>query len=294
MRPVKILTDSCSDLPRELREKYDIDYARMKTDRDGVEQWASLDYEYYTPKELYDPIRAGKRVLTTQVPPEEFDRIFRQYLAQGYDIVYIGCSLKQSSSVNTGEVVAQKLRSEYPDAFISSIDSLNASVGEGLLAIRAAEYRDAGFSAQDITEKIKAERNNVNEYVTVHNLDALKRAGRVKASSAFFGNLLGVKPILISDVEGYQTPVKKVKGRQNSLREMVNMMKDSIVDPRKQCIYIVHSDCAEEAEVLRQMVNEAIPGASTYIGYIGPIIGASIGADALGIFAFGREVTYKA
>ena len=81
MRPVKILTDSCSDLPRELREKYDIDYARMKTDRDGVEQWASLDFEYYTPKELYDPIRAGKRVLTTQVPPEEFDRIFRQYLA---------------------------------------------------------------------------------------------------------------------------------------------------------------------------------------------------------------------
>ena len=266
----------------------------MKTDRDGVEQWASLDFEYYTPKELYDPIRAGKRVLTTQVPPEEFDRIFRQYLSQGYDIVYIGCSLKQSSSVNTGEVVAQKLRSEFPDAYISSIDSLNACMGEGLLAIRAAEYRDAGFSAQDITEKIKAERNNVNEYVTVHNLDALKRAGRVKASSAFFGNLLGVKPILISDVEGYQTPVKKVKGRQNSLREMVNMMKDSIVDPRKQCIYIVHSDCAEEAEVLRQMVQEAIPDASTYIGYIGPIIGASIGADALGTFAFGREVTYKA
>ena len=116
----------------------------------------------------------------------------------------------------------------------------------------------------------------------------------MKASSAFFGNLLGVKPVLISDVEGYQTPVKKVKGRQNSLREMVNMMKDSIVDPRKQCIYIVHSDCAEEAEVLRQMVQEAIPDASTYIGYIGPIIGASIGADALGIFAFGREVTYKA
>ena len=290
MRPVKILTDSCSDLPRELREKYDIDYARMKTDRDGVEQWASLDFEYYTPKELYDPIRAGKRVLTTQVPPEEFDRIFRQYLSQGYDIVYIGCSLKQSSSVNTGEkCLARRVRVAHNSLRVAS--AITVDVLDCLGHVRAAEYRDAGFSAQDITEKIKAERNNVNEYVTVHNLDALKRAGRVKASSAFFGNLLGVKPILISDVEGYQTPVKKVKGRQNSLREMVNMMKDSIVDPRKQCIYIVHSDCAEEAEVLRQMVQEAIPDASTYIG---PIIGASIGADALGIFAFGREVTYKA
>ncbi len=109
MRPIKIITDSCSDLDRELREKYDIDYARMKTVYEGKEEWASLDFEYYTPQELYNIMREGKRVLTTQVPPEEFERIFTKYLDLGYDIIYIGCSLKLSGSVNTGMVVARKL-----------------------------------------------------------------------------------------------------------------------------------------------------------------------------------------
>ena len=196
MRPVQIITDSCSDLGKEIRQAYGLDYARMKTVYQDKEQWASLDFEYYTPKELYDLMRAGNRVLTTQVPPEEFERIFTQYLEQGFDLVYIGCSLKQSGSVNTGAVVAKKLLERYPGASIYCIDSLNASMGEGLLAVRAAQYRDQGLSAAQIAEKILAERNRVNEFVTVHSLDALKRAGRVKASAAFFGNLFGVKPVL--------------------------------------------------------------------------------------------------
>ena len=122
MRPVKIITDSCSDLPRELREQYDIDYVRMKTVYEGKEQWASLDFEYYTPKELYDIMRAGNRILTTQVPTDEFERVFGKYLEEGFDLVYIGCSLKQSSSVNTGTVVAKKLLESYPDAKIFCID----------------------------------------------------------------------------------------------------------------------------------------------------------------------------
>lgn len=139
MRNVQIITDSCADIGKELRDQYAIDYARMKTIRDGSEQWASLDFEYYTPKDLYDTMRAGNRVLTAQVPAEEFDRIFRKYLDEDNDIVYIGCSLKQSGSVNTGSVVAKKLLEHFPDAQVFCIDSLNASIGEGMLAIRAAE-----------------------------------------------------------------------------------------------------------------------------------------------------------
>lgn len=293
MRPVKILTDSCSDLGKAIREKYDIDYARMKTSYDGKEQWASLDFEYYTPKELYDIMRAGNRVFTTQVPAEEFERVFTNYLDLGFNIVYIGCSLKQSGSVNTSSVVAKKLLEKYPEAEIYCIDSLNASMGEGMLAIRAAEYRDSGMSAKEINDKILTERNNVNEFVTVHNLDALKRAGRVNASAAFFGNLFGVKPILISDVNGYQTPIKKVKGRQTSINELVSSLKESVVDPENQRIYVAHADCIEDAEQLKALIEKEIPCKEIYLDYIGPIIGASIGPDALGVFGFGKEVTFE-
>ncbi len=294
MRPVKILTDSCSDMSRDLREKYDIDYARMKTVYDGKEQWASLDFEYYTPKQLYDIMRDGNRILTTQVPPDEFNRIFTEYLDKGFDIVYVGCSLKQSGSVNTGAVVARTLLESRPDANIFCVDSMNACMGEGLLAIKGAGYRDQNLSAKEIYDKLVAERKSINEYVTVHSLDSLKRAGRVKASAAFFGNLLGVKPIIIADAKGDQVAVKKVKGRLNSFHEIVSMLKESITDPESQTIYLCHADCSkEEVDSLSQMIREEIPCKDVHVSYIGPIIGASIGPDAIGIWATGKEVTFE-
>ena len=292
MRKVKIITDSCSDLKKELREQYDIDYARMKTVYDGKEEWASLDFEYYTPKELYDIMRAGNRVLTTQVPPDEFERVFKKYLDEGFDIVYVGCSLKQSGSVNTGAAVAKKLLEGCDGASIFCVDSKNASMGEGMLAIRAAEYRDAGLSASEIAERISAEVKTVNEFVTVHSLDSLRRSGRVKASSAFFGNLLGVKPIIISDLNGEQTPIKKVKGRQASLKELVSLLKENLIAPENQRIYLAHADCEAEALRVKAEIESAIPCLEVSVGYIGPIIGASIGPDAIAVFGFGKEVTY--
>ncbi|MBQ9413970.1 MAG: DegV family protein [Clostridia bacterium] len=290
MRPVKIVTDSCSDLAKDLREKFDIDYLPMNTVMHGKEQPASLDWESYSPSELYDTIRGGERVTTTQVPAAAFEEAFPQYLQDGFDVIYIACSGKCSGSVNTAQMVADSILPSFPGATIACIDSLNASLGEGLVAIKAAQLRDEGLDAATITETLLPLRNTVNMFVTVHNLNALKAAGRVKASSAFFGNLLGVKPIIISDVNGDNVAYKKVKGRYNSIVELVNLMADAIIEPEKQCIYIGHSDCLEEAKELEALLKERIPEADTYVGYIGPIIGASIGADALAIFAFGEHV----
>ena len=294
MRPVKIITDSCSDLTKELREKYDIDYVRMNVTLEGSEMVASLDWDFMTPDKFYQAMREGTRFRTTQVPVAEFSRAFKEYVEAGYDIVYIGCSSKQSGSVNTGNVVARDFIEKYPEAHIFCIDSLNACMGEGILAIRAAMYRDKGLDAQSITDRIMSERNIINEFCTVHSLEYLKNAGRVKASAAFFGNLLGVKPILIADRNGYQTPLKKVKGRQASIQELVKLMKDAITDPEEQTIYIMHADCIEEAKKLEAMVKEAIPCKDTYISYIGPIVGASIGPDAIALWAVGKEVTFSA
>lgn len=290
MNKVKIITDSCSDLTRELREKYDIDYVKMNTVIKGKEVPASLDWEYYSPKEFYDTMRGGERITTTQVPEEEFTEVFTKWLNEGFDIVYVGCSSALSGSVDAGAVVSKKLLESHPDRKIKCINSLNACMGEGLLAIRAAEYRDRGMSADGIAEKIMELRNTVNQFATVHSLDTLRRAGRVKAASAFFGNLLGVKPIIISDKDGNNNAIKKVKGRWNSMKELVDLMALNIIDPNGQTIIVSHADSAEDAAELEKMVKERFPGAKTYICYIGPIIGASTGPDTLALFAFGQNV----
>ena len=294
MRNVKIITDSCSDLTAEQLARYDIDYAKMSTVYNGVESPALLTWSEDEVHTLYNIMRDGNRITTAQVSVEEFGRIFEEYLKQDMDIVYIGCSSKQSGSVNTGFVTAKKLMEKYEGSTIICIDSLNASMGEGMLAIEAAKLANDGASATEIEAHILAIRKKVNQYVTVHSLDALKRAGRVKGSAAFFGNLMGVKPIIIADANGDQAAYKKVKGRQKSFEEIVALLKASMIEPEKQVVYLTHADCAkEEIDGLVELIRKEIPCLDVEVGYIGPIIGASIGPDAVGIWGFGQEVTYK-
>lgn len=294
MRSVKIITDSCADLTANQLSEYDIDYAKMSTSYQGKESVASLTWTESEVHELYNIMREGNRITTAQVSVEEFQQIFEQYLKEGKDIVYIACSSKQSGSVNTGYVTANKLMEQYPGSKIVCIDSLNASMGEGMLAIEAAKLAKTGASAEEIEHYILSIRKKVNQYVTVHSLDALKRAGRVKGPAAFFGNLMGVKPIIIADVNGEQAAYKKVKGRQKSLEEIVALLKQSIVEPENQTIYVTHGDCsAEEVDTLVALIQKEIPCRGVEVGYIGPIIGASIGPDAFGIWGLGEEVTYK-
>ena len=272
MRKIKIVTDSCSDLKKSIREKYDIDYLQMFTVRDAKETPASLDWEYYSPKDLYDTIRDGNRVTTTQVPAVNFENGFKKFLDEGFDIVYIACSSKLSGSVNTGRKVAEEMLKDYPDATIRCVDSLNACGGEGLVAVKGALLRDEGLSADEIADRLDELKNNVNQFVTVHSLNALKAAGRVKASSAFFN-----------------IAIKKVKGRLNSLEEIVNLTVDGIIPGDNEFIYVVHADCEDEAKEVEKLLNEKLPDVKVEIGYIGPIIGASIGADAVGIFSWGKS-----
>ena len=294
MRNVKIITDSCADLNAEQLNKYGIAFAKMSTSCDGVESVATLMWTDEEAHEHYNKMRDGKRIITAQVSVEEFGRIFEEYLKQDMDIVYIGCSSKQSGSVNTGFVTAKKLMEKYEGSTIICIDSLNASMGEGMLAIEAAKLANDGASATEIEAHILAIRKKVNQYVTVHSLDALKRAGRVKGSAAFFGNLMGVKPIIIADANGDQAAYKKVKGRQKSFEEIVAMLKSTIIEPEKQTIYLTHADCSkDEIDGLVELIKREIPCIDVEIGYIGPIVGASIGPDAVGIWGFGQEVTYK-
>ena len=290
MKQVKIITDSCSDLDAALREQYGIDYVKMNVVIRGEEKPANLDWELYSPKEFYDIMRGGERITTTQVPASEFIEVFEKYAGEGFDIVYIACSAVLSGSVNTGIVVAKDIMEKYPDTNIICIDSKNSCMGEGIIAIEAAKLAAEGRSAAEIAAAVDDMKLSVNQFAAVEKLDYLKRAGRVKASSAFFGNLFGVKPIIISDANGQNVAVTKVKGRSASIRECVNMLKDVIIEPEKQTLFVGHADCVEAAEELKALAEQELKPADVHMGYIGPIIGASVGPGTIVIYGVGKKV----
>ena len=253
MANIRIFTDTNSDLGADLRKKYGIEYFKMCNVIDGEVIPADLEWSHYTPKEFYDILREGKkRVSTTQVPAEEFRVRFAECMEAGDTVIYVACALPLSASVNAAAVVARELASKYPEGKIYCVDSKNCCLGEGMMAILAAQLRDEGKSAEEIVAAIEEKRHYVNQFVTVGSLDRLKKTGRVKGSAAFFGNLLGVKPIIISDVNGQNVPIVKVKGRATSLDKLVELMAEAVIEPATQTVYIQHADCLEEAQAVKE------------------------------------------
>lgn len=288
-----IFADSTCDLGKDLRDKYDIDYVAMNYILDEKEYRASLDWESHSPKEFYNFMREGNRIRTTQVPAAEYETKFKKALEDGNDILYISCSSALSGSINIAKTVAGKLKSEYNERKIICIDSLISSLGQGYLAIKASLLRSQGKSIDEVADYIVKNRLKVNQIGYVSTLSYLKRAGRVTASSAFFGNLFGVKPILISDKIGQNYAVKKVKGVKNVRHEAALMIKETAVDPENQTLYISHADDIEEAQKLRDEIMSMVKFKNCYINYITTIVGASVGPGCVAAYIVGKEVTVE-
>ncbi len=286
-----ILGDSTCDLSKELRDKHGIEYVAMNYILDDKEYSASLDWEHHTPKEFYDLMRNDKRFLTTQVPREVYTQAFSSYLKEGKDILYISCSSALSGSINLAKVIAEELKEEYPDNKIICIDSLISSLGQGYMLIHASKMREEEKSIEEIAEYIEANKLKVNQFGTVASLNYLRRAGRVKASSAFFGNLFGIKPIIISDILGQNYAIEKVKGSLNAKLKIAEHISEIVENT--DCLYISHADCLEDAELLKEKVLEVVPFKNVIIGTIGPIVGSCVGPGTIIAFCLGKEVTVE-
>lgn len=291
MRDFVIFGDSTCDLAKDIREKYNIDYVPMNYVLDGQEYPASLDWEQLSVKDFYDAMRNGKRITTTQVPVESFEKRFTEALEQGKDILYISCSGALSGSINQAVMVAKDLLEKYPEAVIRCVDPKNSSFGQGIMLMWASDLRAEGKSVDEVADFIEERKLKVHQVAFPASLSYLKRAGRVTASSAFFGNIIGIKPILISDAKGQNYAVKKAKGAQGALEEAVNMVAEEIRDPEDQIIYISHADTIETAEAAKELIMKKINCKDVIIGYIGPIVGASVGPGTIGIYFIGDEVT---
>lgn len=291
MSKTVIFGDSTCDLGKDLREKYDIQYVHMNYVVDDKEYPASLDWDAQTAKAFYDLMRNGKRVRTTQVARDTYETEFSKCLEAGCDVIYIGCSSALSGSVNLAKLVQKELAPKYPDNQLFCIDALNSSLGQGHMLIRAAQLRSEGKSAQEIADYIEANKLKVNQYATVETLEYLRRAGRVKASKAFFGNLFGVKPIILSDRIGQNFAFKKAKGTLNARREVAAQIAAAVVNPEEQTLYISHADVLEGAEFIRDEVLKLAKFRDVYINHMAPIVGASVGPGTINAYCVGNEVT---
>ncbi|MBR2695912.1 MAG: DegV family protein [Parasporobacterium sp.] len=291
MRNYAIIGDSTCDLNKNLREQLGVDYVQMNYVLDGKEYPASLDWEGLSAKEFYDQMRAGKRITTTQVPAESYLKKFQEYLDQDMDVLYISCSSALSGSVNTARVIARDLLEKNPEAKIICVDALNSSFGQGIEIMWASKMRSEGTPIEEVAEFLEKNRNCVNQSAFVEKLEYLRRAGRVTASSAFFGNLIGIKPLLISDAKGQNYAIKKVKGMQKTMEEAVALVKERIIEAEDQIIYISHADSKENAETIGEMVKEATGCKGIFIDYMGPIVGASVGPGTMSIYYVGQEET---
>ncbi len=288
-----ILIDSTGDLSRDLREKYDIDYIRFTVSIEGGSSIiASLDYDQgLSHHDFYQVMRDGKRIYTAQVTEQECVERYTQFLKEGKDVLYIACSSGLSASVGVAQKVAERLMGEYPGRKIVAFDSLISGYAQGTMAIKASEMREEGKTLDEVVAFLTENRQRFNQFASVKDLTALKKAGRVTASSAFFGNIFSVKPILISDIKGHNFAIEKVKGRKASLVHIADMAVDACLDPEHETFYIANADCEEEANISKEEILRRLPNAKIVCGNIGPIIGASTGPGTVSVYVYGKEVT---
>ena len=297
MNKFVIFADSTSDLTTEQRKENKIEYVRMLvnwTDKDKVfhETYADLDWSEMSPTQYYNLMRDGSVIMTSQVTEQEFDLKFIPHLEKGEDILYLACSSGLSASGKLAERLAkEKYSKDYPNCRIRVVDTLISVMGQGLMCLKAAELRDAGKSLDEIADEIEKTKLSYNQTATVEDLTTLAKHGRVKASTAFFGNIFGVKPILISDAKGNNFAVEKAKGRRNALLRLAAITKERVVAPEKQVCYVCEADAkAEDLELLVSQLKE-IGFKSVVTQKLGPIISASCGPATIGVYYVGKEET---
>ena len=292
MAKLHIFIDSTGDLQKSFREKYDIDYLPMDVSVDDKQIVASLDYDQgYSLHDFYEIMRNGKRIYTSQVSNPVIENNFRRVLKEGEDILYIACSGALSASVRAAEVIARGLREEFKGRKIVCYDPCISGYAQGEMAIRASEMRAEGKSLEEIVAWLDENKFKFNQFGTVENLKYLKQAGRVSASSAFFGNLLAVKPIIISNRAGENLANVKVKGWKNAIKENARLVVEAGEDIENKVIWIGHADNLEGAELLKEEILKLATPKSIEIGPIGPIIGASSGPGTVISYVYGKEVT---
>lgn len=287
MKPYVIVTDSSCDLPQEVIRQYSLDVIQLVVNVDGEEPQPN---DRINIKEFYAKLRDGKSAKTAAVNFEAFTACFEQHLANGEDVIYLGFSSGLSSTFGAGAIAARELSEKYPDATCIAVDTLAASMGEGLLVVLAAREKEKGATIEEVRDFVERTKLQLVHLFTVNDLFFLKRGGRVSAVTAVAGSALGIKPVMHVDNEGHLVKIGIKRGRTASLDDLCARMKEMAVDPAEQTVFISHGDCEKEARYLADRIVAAMGVKEPIlISHVGPVIGAHSGPGTVALFFIGKE-----
>ena len=284
-----VMTDSSADLTAALVEQLGLDVIPLSVNV-GAQSFLNYpDEREISSTDFYEMLRKGANAQTSAVNVDTFLNAMSVHLKAGKDVLYLGFSSGLSSTYGASEVAAQELRETYPDRKIFTVDTLCASLGQGLLVYLTMQKVLSGATIEEAAAYAEENRLHLCHWFTVDDLFFLKRGGRVSAATALVGSALGIKPVLHVDNEGHLINVSKARGRKNSILALVDRMESSAIEPQKQTIFISHGDCLDDANFLAEELRKRFGISDITINFVGPVIGAHSGPGTLALFFLGTE-----
>lgn len=285
MRDYVILSDSGTDLPKDLAKELDVRVLDLMVIMEGEpdpKPDSAVDH-----KEFYAFLREKKMASTSAINPETFSCVIEEYVKEGKDVLYLGFSSGLSNTYNAGRLASEELSEKYPDAKIYACDTLCASLGQGMLVYLAAKKKQAGATIDELRDWVEEKKLHQCHWFTVDDLMFLKRGGRVSATTAAIGTLLGIKPVMHVDNAGKLIKMGTARGRKAALDALVDKTKETITE--KEVAFICHGDCIEDANYVADRYRNELGIKEVIIGYTGVVIGSHSGPGTLAVFYIGTE-----
>ena len=284
-----IMTDSSCDLPGSLADEMELSVLPLYVDVDGQKYMNYLDEREISFADIYAKLRTKCPAKTSAVNMNDFLEPMENLLKAGKDVLYIGFSSGLSGTYNAGEMAAQELRERYPERKIYTVDSLSASLGQGLLIWLSWQEKQKGKSIEEVRDFTEATKLHLCHWFTIDDLMFLKRGGRVSGATAVVGSMLSIKPIMHVDNEGHLIKVGTARGRKASIKALADEAERLGADLSEQTVFISHGDCVEEANYLADIMRSRFNVKKVLVNYVGPVIGAHSGPGTIALFFLGKE-----
>ena len=278
-----VVTDTSGNLLNQHIRKYNLKVIPFSYFMEEEER-TCLDTDAFEGERFYSLLGKGMRVTTSQITPKRYAEYFTPILEEGKDILYVSMSSGISGSCDSSRIGAEIALESFPERRIEIIDTLGASLGEGLVAIRAAKLRDQGTDLETAVRELKAYSQRMLNIFTVDDLMFLKRGGRLSNLAAAVGTVLHIKPLLKGSDSGKIVAFAKVRGRRKAIESLAGEYDRFVRDPEKQTIGIAHAGCRQDAEKLAELIRRLRPPKDILIADYEPVTGSHVGPGALALF----------
>jgi len=282
----RIVTDTCCDFPAQMYTDLNLAVVPLtvrfqeKEVNSYTEQWL---------KDMYQGMRDGETATTAAVNPQGWEEVIEPVLAGGEDALVMAFSSGLSTTYQSAVIAATELSVKYPDRKVRVVDTLCASLGQGLLVWYACKKRDEGMDFDTLVTWLEDHKLNLCHWFTVDDLMFLKRGGRVSAATALVGTMLQIKPVLHVDDEGHLISMSKARGRKASIEALAKKLAETGLPGENDTVFISHGDCLEDAQTLEKIVKEKYGVKNVFTYYVGAVIGSHSGPGTLAFFFLGNK-----